>query len=70
MAAVGGENIVVLSAEACLEQLNVDEQIVDYKYAGRHLNSPTRYKNSVQFASPMNRRTVSRNMLTEMGLDT
>ena len=58
-----GSHLEILGRQPRLEQLHVGVDVVNHKHAGGHELLPC-YR-----ATPMNWRTVSRNMATEMGLE-
>ncbi len=58
-----GPHLEIFGRQPRLEQLHVGVDVVNHKHAGGHDLLPC-YR-----ATPMNWRTVSRNMATEMGLE-
>ena len=63
-------NVEILGLEPRLEKPHIGGDIVDDEYSGSHLTTLRRTTNSGPQASPAKRRTVSRNVATDMGFDT
>ncbi len=70
LAGRGRYDLEVFRLEPGLQQPDIGENVVDNEDPGRHikLSTPTKYLR--RYASPMKRRTVSRNTATDIGFDT
>ena len=69
LAAVGRQHLEVFRRQAGLEQLDVGQDVINDKNAGGHKAPSLRWDRACPQASPRYRRTVSRNIAIDMGLE-
>ena len=66
----GRYDLEVFRLEPSLQQPDIGENVVDNEDPGRHIKLSTPQNTLRRYASPMKRRTVSRNTATDIGFDT